>query len=105
MNLSTNSVDRLVIQDIPVTTIDFSTSYSPTQLRDNLAQNIKTTMLNKIVQGVIDSKQTSHGSIDIVFERPIELYLDLFTDSASLDNYIIANNNPDIDSDECVKFS
>ena len=35
----------------------------------------------------------------------MDLYLDMFTDTASLDNYTIANNNLDIDSDECVKFS
>ncbi len=50
INLLTNSVDRLVVKDVPVTTIDFSTAYNPTQLRDNLAQNVKTTMTNQIIQ-------------------------------------------------------
>lgn len=105
MNLSTNTVDRLVVQDIPVTTVDFSTSYNPTQLRDNLAQNVRNTVLNQIIQRIIDSKETGGKSIDIVFHKPIGLYLDVFTDAASLDNYIIANNGLGIDSDECVKFS
>ena len=37
INLLTNSVDRLVVNDVSATTIDFSTAYTPTQLRDNLA--------------------------------------------------------------------
>lgn len=49
LNLSTNKVDRLVINDIHVQTVDFSTSYNPEQLKDNLAQNVKNAMLNQIV--------------------------------------------------------
>ena len=105
LNLSTNKVDRLVINDIQVQTVDFSTSYNPEQLKDNLAQNVKNAMLNQIVQKVIDSEATSSGGeITIQFERPIALYLDMFTDAESLDNYVIANNL-EIDSDDCVKFS
>ena len=62
-------------------------------------------MLNQIIQKIIDSKNTSNKAMDIVFNRPIGQYLDMFTDNASLDNYIIANNGLDIDSNECVKFS
>ena len=61
-------------------------------------------MLNQIIQNVIDGKAEDFEQIDIEFKRPINLYLDMFTDSASLDNYIIANNGLNIDSDECVKF-
>lgn len=104
LNLSTLTLDRLVVSDIQVDTVDFSTQYDPTQLRDNLAQNVKTTMLNKMVQEVIDSTRTSSGSIVIGFERPIAQYLDLFTDSASLDNYIVAWEL-DIESEKCLKFS
>ena len=106
LNLKTNQVDRLVVQDIQVETVDFSTSYNPTQLRDNLAQNVRNTILNQIIQGVIDSKlaSTTYGQITVEFGKPIGLYLDMFTDSASLDNYVIANDL-DIESDDCAKFS
>ena len=105
LNRSSNTVDRLVVQDIPATTVDFSTSYSTTQLKDNLSQNVRTTILNQIVQNVIDSTCDGFNQIDIEFRRPLDLYLDMFTDSASLDNYIIANNGLEIDSEECVKFA
>ena len=104
LNLTTLKLDRLVVNDIQVETVDFSTQYDPTQLRDNLAQNVKTTMLNQMVQAVIDSTRTSSGSIVIGFERPIAQYLDLFTDSASLGNYVSAWEL-DIDSTQCEKFS
>lgn len=104
VNLETNKVDRLVVNDIHASTVDFSTSYNPTQLRDNLAQNVKTTMLNQIVQAVVDSTRSSSGTIAIDFKRPIGKYLDLFTDAACLDNYVQAWNL-DVESDECAKFS
>ena len=37
LNLNTNSVDRLVLQDLNTTTVDFSTQYSADSLRDNFA--------------------------------------------------------------------
>ena len=105
LNLRTNSVDRLVVNDLNARTVDFSTQFNPTQLRDFLAQNVKTTMLNRIVQKVLDSTSTSYGQMDIGFERPIGLYLDMFIDESSLNHYAVANGLLDVSSDECVKFS
>lgn len=104
LNLKTMLVDRLVVNDIQVETVDFSTIYNPTQLKDNLAQNVKSTMLNQIVQKVIDSKAPSPSEILIEFNRPIGQYLDMFTDEATLNNYVSAYGL-DIESDECVKYS
>ena len=104
LNLQTNSVDRLVVKDINANTVDFSTSFNPTQLRDSLSKNVRNTMLNKIVQSVLDSALSDYGSIDIALERPIGLYLDMLPDETSLDHFVAANRL-DADSDECVKFS
>lgn len=103
-NTSTFTVDRLVVSDIQATTVDFSTVYNPTQLRDNLVQNIKTTMLNQMVQAIIDRTETSSGTIEIDFHRPIAKYLDLFADSEYLGSYAIAWNL-DVGSEQCEKFS
>ena len=70
-----------------------------------MAQNVRNVMLNQIIQKIIDNKDDDHTGIDIVFNRPIGQYLDMFTDNASLNNYIIANNGLSMDSNECVKFS
>lgn len=104
LNLDTNVVDCLVVKDINVRTIDFSTSFNPTQLRDSFFQNIKNTMLNQIVQRILDSTLSSNGSIAIELERPIGLYLDMLPDETSLDHFVAANGL-DVESDECVKFS
>jgi hypothetical protein len=66
INLQTNVVDRLVVRDLPVVTLDFFSTCTPTQLRDSLSRNVKDAMLNQIVQKVIDSTATDdNGSIDI----------------------------------------
>ena len=104
LNLQDNTIDRLVVKDINVSTVDFSTSYNPTQLRDNLVQNIKTTMLYQIVQSILDSKKEEPSVLTLDFKRGLDLYLDLFTDSSSLENYVVSWNL-DVDSDECAKFS
>lgn len=105
LNLDTNVVDCLVVKDINVRTIDFSTSFNPTQLRDAFAQNIKNTMLNQIVQSILDNTLSSgYSSISIDLERPIGLYLDMLPDETSLDHYVAANGL-DAESDEGVKFS
>lgn len=39
-------VDRLDVNSVEVTTVDFSTTYNPDKLRDNFAQNVKNAMLN-----------------------------------------------------------
>lgn len=104
LNINDNTVDRLVVKDINVSTVDFSTSYNPTQLRDNLVQNVKTTMLYQIVQGIVDSKETTPTDLTMDFKRGLNWYLDLFTDSSSLENYVVSWNL-DVDSDECAKFS
>ena len=71
-----------------------------------MAQNVRNAMLNQIVQNVIDSRvpDTGHEQITIKFDEPLDLYLDMFTDSASLDHYVIANDL-NIDSDDCLKFA
>lgn len=104
LNFETQTIDRLVVNDMPASTVDFSTSYTPTQLRDNLVQNVKTTILNQIVQAVVDSTLTQGGAITIAFDRPIGQYVDLFTDSSSLEGYVVAWNL-DIESDQCAKFA
>lgn len=106
INLQSLTVDRLVVSDMQATTVDFSTSYNPTQLRDNLAQNVKTTILNQMVQKVVDSTipKNEFGVISIEFKRSIGQYLDLFTDSSSLESYVSAWNL-DVDSEQCEKFS
>ena len=112
LKLSTNTVDRLDFRDIAVETVDFSTSYSPDQLRDNLAQNIKQAMLYFVVQRIMDNRRLDSSStlpllgteLLVLLTKKLDLYSDLFTDAQSLDDYIIAWGL-DANSDNCAKFS
>ena len=104
LKLSTNMVDRLVVDDLFVETLDFSSSYTPDQLRDNLVQNVKQAMLYFIVQEIMDNHDSMDSQIKVKFNKELDLYSDLFTDTQSLENYIVAWNL-DVDSEDCVKFS
>jgi hypothetical protein len=103
LKLSTGVVDRLVIGDMNAYTVDFSTQYNPTHLRDNLVLNVKNAMLNQIVQAVIDSTNTDYASI-LVSAPKLGNYLDMFNDSFSLNVYSLANSL-ESDAEECHKFS
>ena len=41
INLDTDVVDKLVVGDMPVSTLDFSTEYGFNELRDNILTNIR----------------------------------------------------------------
>lgn len=103
MNLTTGVVECLVVQDMDVSTVDFFTQYQPEQLRNNLVQNIKMAMLNRMVETIVNSRQTQYSPIDMWFGN-LDLYLDMFGDSTSLGNYMLASKL-DVDSDACKKFS
>lgn len=103
MNLTTGVVECLVVQDMDVSTVDFFTQYQPEQLRNNLVQNIKMAMLNRMVETIVNSRQTQYSPIDMWFGN-LDLYLDMFGDSTSLDNYMLTSKL-DVDSDACKKFS
>lgn len=60
-------------------------------------------MLNRIVETIVNSRKTQYSSMDIKFGN-LDLYLDMFGDSTSLDNYMLSWKL-DIDSDACKKFS
>ena len=65
IDLDTNAIDRLVIQDMPATTVDFVPSFDITQLRDNLTKNIQNAMLNRVVQGIMESNRISVGTMTV----------------------------------------
>lgn len=104
LKVSTNVVDRLVVDDLSVETLDFSSSYTPDQLRDNLVQNVKQAMLYFIVQEIMDNHDSMDSEIKVKFNKELKLYSDLFTDTQSLENYIVAWNL-DSESENCTKFS
>ena len=103
MNLTTGVVECLVVEGMDASTVDFSTQYHPEQLRNNLVQNIKLSMLNRMVEAIVGSRETQYSTLDVWFGN-LGLYLDMFGDSASLDNYVLTWNL-DVDSDACKKFS
>ena len=103
MNLTTGVVECLVVQDMDVSTVDFFTQYQPEQLRNNLVQNIKMAMLNRMVETIVNSRETQYSPINMWFGN-LDLYLDMFGDSTSLGNYMLASKL-DVDSDACKKFS
>ena len=62
-------------------------------------------MLNQIVQALVNSKRASAGgSIVVEFSRPIGLYLDMFSDGTTLDNFMFAHVL-DVDSNESTKYA
>ena len=65
INLTTGVVECLVVQDMDVSTVDFFTQYQPEQLRNNLVQNIKMAMLNRIVENIVNSRETQYSPMDI----------------------------------------
>ena len=103
MNLTTGAVECLVVEGMDASTVDFSTQYHPDQLRDNLVQNIKLAMLNQMVQNIVNATNETWSTLEIKFGN-LGLYLDMFGDSTSLDNYVLTWNL-DVDSDACGKFS
>jgi hypothetical protein len=92
INLNTMRIFKLQFSDIDALTFDFSTMYTFEQLRDNLLANIKQYMMNQIVQSLLDYSGNTASSVTIS-PRNLDLYLDLFTDSASFDNYMQAWEN------------
>lgn len=98
INLNTMRIFKLQFFDIDALTFDFSTMYTFEQLRDNLLANIKQYMMNQIVQSLLDYSGNTASSVTIS-PRNLDLYLDLFTDNASFDNYMQAWENRCSDQD------
>ena len=104
LNMTSLKVDRLVVQDVLVSTIDFVPTHLPDQLRNNLTQNLKNMVLNQVVQSVVDSNLNSPSQVDIHAHKPLDLYLEMFSDGNSLGNYAVANGL-DVESNEGKKFA
>ena len=109
METATNKVYKFTLNEIYVNTFDFSTPYSIVNMKNNLLVNLKQYMMNEIADSMLASKLTSTGTIAInptngPSSRSLSLYLDLFNDLQSRDNYCLAQQK-DADSSEVVKFS
>ena len=100
INLETKMIDKLVFRDMQVSTMDFTTQYSYDQLCNNLLANVKQWMLNVIVQTMLNNVDLTTIPLDMWHK---ELHLDLFTDSQSLDNYVVSEGASPT-GDEANKF-
>lgn len=106
INLRTGQVDKLVFNPMYGKTIDFTTFYSFEQLRENLLTNLKQCMMNQIVQDMVDNG----NKVQVGFNPTLQdgngknLYLEMFSDIHSLDNYSLASGtNPG--TEEYDKFA
>lgn len=97
--------------EIPARTIDFNTPYGVEQLRDNLLDNTKQYMMNEIVQKMVDSTNGSALTLELnpriyMSDSPSNpaLYLDLFSDTFSKENYMYVHEK-DIGDESVLKFS
>ena len=99
------TVQKLMFTETGVETMDFSTTNSFLNLREGLCGNLKTYMMNEIVQRVSTSTANSQTQIAIPYDRG-SLFLDLFTDPVNLDRYVSAQNgNVQENSAEYRKFA
>lgn len=110
IDLNSNVVYKLVLPELYVNAFDFTTIYNVDALKNNLLVNLKQTMMNRIVQSILDHSSATVGNqIEISPSNTIEgrelgLYLDMFNDLQSRDNYTKAQNVVET-SDVCLKFS
>ena len=109
VNSKTNQVYKFTINEIYVNTFDFSTPYNIVIMKNNLLVNLKQYIMNEIATSILASKLSATGTIAIQptnspSSRSLSLYLDLFNDLQSRDNYCLAQQK-DADSSEVVKFS
>lgn len=86
INLDTDVVDKLVVGDMSVSTLDFSTKYGFNELRDNILTNIRQAMFNQIVQKTMDSTLNRLTMLKLDCWHP-ETYVDMFTDNISIQNF------------------
>jgi hypothetical protein len=93
INLKTGQVDKLVVSTMSCTTMDFRTQYTFEQLRENILTNLKQCMMNQIVQEMVNNLQQNPPTITV---NPLlkdvagkNLYLEMFSDIHSLDNYVL----------------
>ena len=79
-------------------TLDFSTQYEFSQLRENLLKNVKSCMTNLMNKAILEN--TKDGNLVDVGSQvgDLDLYLHLFTTKESLSNYNLA-----LEYDESIK--
>ena len=107
VNVKSRSVQKLRLpNEMFVNSYDFTTPYNAEVLRNQLLVNLKQTMMNKIIQNILDSTSTTPQTINVILsDYDLGLYLDMFNDLQSIDNYTLANGIT-IQSDErCQMFA
>lgn len=115
LNVSNGKIGRNSMREMPVQTLDFSTTYTYNFLLDSLLVNLKQYMMNDIVQHMIDAatpstllrfadspELTATGQMDLYNE--LDLYLDMFNDAMTSGNFAIMRS-VQTTSDEYAKFS
>lgn len=109
INISTMDVEKFMFNPIEVKTMDFSTQYTASRLRENLLSNIKQYMMNQLVEKLIlhpftggTGSSVSNGEITMV-PRSIDKYIDLFPIDVEKESFssVMA---VDLDSKEASKF-
>ena len=86
VNFSDNTVDMFKFNPMSAHTVDFSTHYQPSGLKDGLVANYRKYALNFVVQTMMQNR-LEHPN-QIVLDSGLEL--DMFSDQTSLDNYVLA---------------
>lgn len=76
-------VSKLVFTPMTAHTMDFSTQYTYNQLRNNLASNIKQSMMNDIIRRVNEPIGSSTDGWIVFSSDRLGLYLDMFPDQSS----------------------
>ena len=107
VNVKSGAVQKLRLpNEMFVNSYDFTTPYNAEVLRNQLLVNLKQTMMNKIIQNILDSTSTSTTPQTIVVRlNALGLYLDMFNDLQSIDNYTLANGITSQSDERCQMFA
>ena len=102
IDLTQKTIDYLRFDEMPVNRLDFSTTYLPEKLRDNLLDNTRQAMLAQIVDNIMSAKDGEPKQMSISTPG-LNCYLDMFSDLVSLENFVLVRGIQQ-DSNEAKRF-
>jgi len=102
IDLTQKTIDYLRFDEMPVNLLDFSTTYLPEKLRDNLLDNTRQAMLAQIVDAIMSAEDGERKQMSISTPG-LNCYLDMFSDLVSLENFVLVGGIQQ-DSNEAKKF-